>query len=720
MALLMLFCLLCQAVADQRKLAENHGEASIDRVLAERYSLDSVSDVKTADSQSSAADLTDHKLKERSAEIDCAEKLPAKMELQFHEAPVMGAITRLSLVVVSGVDAPNTEIRIVLPEGFSLSGGNLCWRGDLLRNRPVVLSVFVKAKIIGVWRIEAVALSKPSSGNDRICSTHCYVQIGEKEGHLLAVAPEEFSRIEASKLDGAENPASSIRLLSGATIVYGQWYYENQYSEDWPVRYAQVELWNKSLSGDVLLATTSVRDDGYYEFSVKNDDVLSLYVKLLCHCQTYQIVKVYDPDFDVFWSQTDVHNVTEGYLNMGIWVVRGNYRQCWKIYDSVLDGYFWLLNKTGWNRSEVCATLWESPQGSYCLGNEMIIYPSDGWIESVVLHEYGHCINFEARGGSFPHSDRQEDEHYPDTEADQGWAFREGWAEFFECAVLGNPAIVAGNYYGSLESTTFADGPFGHGDYGDWDGENVEGAVAQVFWDICDGESNADYPVWDLEAYGDHVSNKFDELWNIFLNYDPNSIHEFWRWWSPKDVCIWGIFRHARISEPRNVLITSVTPFQESVIVGELATINVTVKNKGQVLESLNLTLLTGSIFIGSLENITLEPFDLKTFTFSWNSTGFNNGIYAIFGHAIVFPEDLNTTDNVNSAVIAILLPGQAGPGDINDDGAVDIFDCVTIALAFGSAPSYPNWNPIADVNHDELVDIFDISTVAIHFGEIG
>jgi parallel beta-helix repeat protein len=56
--------------------------------------------------------------------------------------------------------------------------------------------------------------------------------------------------------------------------------------------------------------------------------------------------------------------------------------------------------------------------------------------------------------------------------------------------------------------------------------------------------------------------------------------------------------------------------------------------------------------------------------------------------------------------------------GDINHDGAVDIFDIVIIALAFSSIPSDPNWDVIADINSDGIVDIFDLVVVALHFGE--
>jgi len=55
--------------------------------------------------------------------------------------------------------------------------------------------------------------------------------------------------------------------------------------------------------------------------------------------------------------------------------------------------------------------------------------------------------------------------------------------------------------------------------------------------------------------------------------------------------------------------------------------------------------------------------------------------------------------------------------GDINGDKTVDIFDCVMVALAYGSEPDDPNWNPDADINGDNIIDIFDMVIVALDFG---
>jgi hypothetical protein len=56
--------------------------------------------------------------------------------------------------------------------------------------------------------------------------------------------------------------------------------------------------------------------------------------------------------------------------------------------------------------------------------------------------------------------------------------------------------------------------------------------------------------------------------------------------------------------------------------------------------------------------------------------------------------------------------------GDLNKDGIVDITDIATAALAFGSYPGHPRWNPNADIDQDRKVDIKDIGIVAQNFGQ--
>ena len=113
-------------------------------------------------------------------------------------------------------------------------------------------------------------------------------------------------------------------------------------------------------------------------------------------------------------------------------------------------------------------------------------------------------------------------------------------------------------------------------------------------------------------------------------------------------------------------------------------------------------------------QTVNLANRTSSSLSFTWNTTNFAKGNYTVSVMASSVGGELDTADNT-------LLDGWifvAMPGDINADGIVDIFDIATVALAFGSTPSEPNWNPIADINNDLIADIFDIVVVAMHFGE--
>jgi parallel beta-helix repeat protein len=150
-------------------------------------------------------------------------------------------------------------------------------------------------------------------------------------------------------------------------------------------------------------------------------------------------------------------------------------------------------------------------------------------------------------------------------------------------------------------------------------------------------------------------------------------------------------------------------------IVGQGYSLNVSARivNYGMNAETFNVTIHANTTSVAS-QTITLGNGTSTTITFSWNTTGFAKGNYSIDAEAESVPGETDTADNT-------LLDGWifvAMPGDINADGIMDIFDIATVALAFGSTPSDPNWNSIADINNDNIVDIFDIVVVALHFGE--
>jgi len=73
--------------------------------------------------------------------------------------------------------------------------------------------------------------------------------------------------------------------------------------------------------------------------------------------------------------------------------------------------------------------------------------------------------------------------------------------------------------------------------------------------------------------------------------------------------------------------------------------------------------------------------------------------------------------EDTKYATIVIESLGRL-PCDLNNDGIVDISDIVIVALAFGSYPNHPNWNPIADINGDGLINVIDLVHIVICLGK--
>jgi len=64
------------------------------------------------------------------------------------------------------------------------------------------------------------------------------------------------------------------------------------------------------------------------------------------------------------------------------------------------------------------------------------------------------------------------------------------------------------------------------------------------------------------------------------------------------------------------------------------------------------------------------------------------------------------------------LFYNTLGPWDVDINGIVNILDILQIAVAFGTQPGDPKWNPKADVDPNGIINILDVLQVAVHFGE--
>jgi thermitase len=151
---------------------------------------------------------------------------------------------------------------------------------------------------------------------------------------------------------------------------------------------------------------------------------------------------------------------------------------------------------------------------------------------------------------------------------------------------------------------------------------------------------------------------------------------------------------------------------------GFTVNLNVTILNKGDLGENVNVTLyynVTSNKVIGT-QNMTLSSGQSQTIIFVWNTTGVPYCRNYTMTAVATIPADSNPADNTLSKgdiEVRIL-------GDINGDGTIDMKDIRRVAKAFASYPGHPRWSLDADLNQDGIVDMKDIRLVAKNFGLSG
>jgi len=58
-------------------------------------------------------------------------------------------------------------------------------------------------------------------------------------------------------------------------------------------------------------------------------------------------------------------------------------------------------------------------------------------------------------------------------------------------------------------------------------------------------------------------------------------------------------------------------------------------------------------------------------------------------------------------------------PGDINEDGTVDVLDLIELRNAYGSTQQSPNWDPDCDLNLDDVVSVPDMLILGKNYGRM-
>jgi len=168
-------------------------------------------------------------------------------------------------------------------------------------------------------------------------------------------------------------------------------------------------------------------------------------------------------------------------------------------------------------------------------------------------------------------------------------------------------------------------------------------------------------------------------------------------------------------SVTRDVAVLNITPSKTAIYEGRTINISVVVANQGDYFnETFDVTLYYETTPIATRTVHGLPIGQNATLFFTWITTGLPPcANYTMNAEAETVPYEMDLADNTfTDGKIRIKLMG-----DVNGDCIVDLFDLTAVALAFSSSTGDPNWNTEADLKEDGAIDIFDIVTIVVNYG---
>jgi hypothetical protein len=162
------------------------------------------------------------------------------------------------------------------------------------------------------------------------------------------------------------------------------------------------------------------------------------------------------------------------------------------------------------------------------------------------------------------------------------------------------------------------------------------------------------------------------------------------------------------------VSVQGISPTKTVIGQGYSAKIQVTVRNDGHYLESLNVTIFVNGTLVNDTQ-LVVPAGGGATFTVHWDTADQGFGNYTLTAFVKSVDGEANTTDNFyqcgKEACISL-------PGDVDADHDIDIFDIVKLTCAYGTVEGQLHYESNHDINGDGNINIFDIVIAASNYGQ--
>ncbi len=364
--------------------------------------------------------------------------------------------------------------------------------------------------------------------------------------------------------------------FAGDFTVTGRFLYEDRVWDQFgytgtvqnlPIRFADVEVVKSGGGGGVIAAGSTDADGNYSILVTGQNNNINLYVRCLSATDNSTDYHITVADTFVrtggttditasvihsITTDTVTHNTSNPNLDMGDYLIQDTtgmgVAQAFNMLDNAVDGFDFLASPDGIARyptaGEFVVFGWDPPQGSggsnyfwqgiFITANESG-GDTDGWSDTVILHEMGHWAN-----DMFTRDDNPGGSHFlGDNNQDPRLSYGEGYATFY-CAQVrefraprlnpdGQPVDDHVSFYadlaippalptpGSLEfAYDFETGLFQTGTPIGQLGTANETNVTSVMWDIVDGVDTPD----ESPGVDDEPGDDSGALsWAVLQNY---------------------------------------------------------------------------------------------------------------------------------------------------------------------------------------------------------
>jgi hypothetical protein len=167
----------------------------------------------------------------------------------------------------------------------------------------------------------------------------------------------------------------------------------------------------------------------------------------------------------------------------------------------------------------------------------------------------------------------------------------------------------------------------------------------------------------------------------------------------------------------RDVAVIDIQPAPTMVYPSRIVTVNVTVKNLGNLTESFTVSAYADNqTTLGSVNVENLNPGANVTLTFEWNTTGLAPCHWHFFmANASTVPYEIDLSNNILIGSVQVKIKMY---GDINGDGKVDVTDLVQFAQSYYRRVGDPLYNQDADIDGNGFVNLIDLVTLALYYNK--